>query len=641
MVLKFELQSSTFSLKGDAMIRTLIDTVTSVKVKNPIYFLFFVVAIAIVITLWQGANSTRNLIKNNQLNEEIIHTQLNNIEQDIGQRLGNNAISLYIIAHSPILKRYAENSFEYFQDLQTLFYALIKSNPDIYQIRFIDSSGNEAIRVEDIENQLIFTPEEQLQFKGNRDYFKESSLLPLEQIYVSPIDLNKEKGEVVKPWMPTIRLATPIYSKAKLFTGVLIINIHADWIFETYNTSGLAQKYDVFTVNNDGYWLSGKPDSQLWGFMFDQESTIDKEFPETWTQILQPYRKTFNAHDKLWSTTTIKVSSLFPNSLSFSAPEEVLWRAVISKPTYSITEISSALLPYGIITLIFLAIGHVLWTLIQDKKNTENELIKSERLSSLGGLVAGVAHELNTPIGSAITTASTINAHALEIRESIEKGQIKKSRIYEFTKDMEYAGNAILNGLNRADILISQFKQIAVDQTGELSRKFALDSYIEEMSGTFAHLFKHKKITLRLKLKSNATMNSYPGALSQVIINLVQNALIHGFEENEEGLITIQTEKINQQDVCLRITDTGKGIPTEIISKIFDPFFTTRLGQGGSGLGLHITHNIVTNILHGLISVESSTKHHFTEFKIIMPLEMQHLNTNEHEMKKDDSRPAA
>ena len=112
---------------------------------------------------------------------------------------------------------------------------------------------------------------------------------------------------------------------------------------------------------------------------------------------------------------------------------------------------------------------------------------------------------------------------------------------------MEYAGQAILSGLNRADLLISQFKQIAVDQAGEQKRAFQLDEYITEMSGTFAHLFKHKKVQLRLRLGSKAKMNSYPGALSQVIINLVQNALIHGFDEHETGTITVKTENLGNQ----------------------------------------------------------------------------------------------
>jgi len=208
-----------------------------------------------------------------------------------------------------------------------------------------------------------------------------------------------------------------------------------------------------------------------------------------------------------------------------------------------------------------------------------------------------VSHELNTPIGSAVTLASTVEDRSSQMQSALDSGQIKKSEIKEFIADMLYAGSAILDCLNRAAHLINHFKQIAVDQSGEQRRQFNLDHYIRGMTSTFNHLFQHSDVKLKLKLNADVMLDTFPGPLSQIIINLVQNALNHGFDEHESGTVTVTTEKIEPNRVKLVVMDTGKGIDKKIVERIFEPFFTTRLGQGGSGLGLHITYNIVTDVL--------------------------------------------
>ena len=225
------------------------DSLNTIKNQTPLLVMFIMVALAIVTTFWLGINTARNQLKSQAQDQALIDTELNRIEQEIAQRLGDNAISLYIVGHSPVLKRYAENAQEYFTDLQTLFYSLIKSSPDIYQMRFIDQNGMEKIRVEDIKNQLMFTPQDQLQNKHSRDYFTEAKQTALEKIYVGKIDLNVEHGQVQEPWDPTIRLAMPIYTQKSLFSGILVINIHADWIFDKYLTSTLPKEYNFKAVN--------------------------------------------------------------------------------------------------------------------------------------------------------------------------------------------------------------------------------------------------------------------------------------------------------------------------------------------------------------------------------------------------------
>jgi len=236
--------------------------------------------------------------------------------------------------------------------------------------------------------------------------------------------------------------------------------------------------------------------------------------------------------------------------------------------------------------------------------------------------VAGVAHELNTPIGSAVTMASTVEDRANELHRAMESGEIKKSEIVAFVSDVIYASSVMLRGLNRAVELIGHFKQIAVDQSGEQRRRFPVDDYIEEMAATFQHLFKHCLVSLELDLKSSMTVDSYPGSLSQVVINLVQNALVHGFEDDDKGMIRISTRKKSGTEVEITVFDNGKGIKPEVVPRVFEPFFTTRLGHGGSGLGLHITYNIVSEILCGSISVESNPQQCVTQFTLVIPVNL-------------------
>ena len=352
------------------------DSIKVIKSQTPILIMFIMVAMAIITTLWLGINTARNEIKSQDQAQALINTELNRIEQEIAQRLGDNAISLYIVGHSPVLRRYAEDSQEYFADLQTLFYSLIKSSPDIYQMRFIDQNGMEKIRVEDINNQLQFTPQDQLQNKHSRDYFTEAKQTGIEKIYVGKIDLNVENGQVVEPWDPTIRLAMPIYTKKSLFSGILVINIHADWIFKKYLSSTLPEDYNFQAVNKEGFWLAGKPASELWGFMHNNTKTISNTHSKAWQEIEHKKQtSTFIQDRQIWTHDTIQVRDIFPTSIEYSNPEEVLWHSIVHHRAYTTFDTLSLLAPYFAVIMVLLGIAISLIKVIQDKMNTENELI--------------------------------------------------------------------------------------------------------------------------------------------------------------------------------------------------------------------------------------------------------------------------
>lgn len=250
---------------------------------------------------------------------------------------------------------------------------------------------------------------------------------------------------------------------------------------------------------------------------------------------------------------------------------------------------------------------------------TQDTLIKTEKLASLGSLVAGVAHEINTPVGITLTAASHLAMTTQQIGTQFNSGQIKKSDLQEYLKDAEESSNLILSNAERAANLIQSFKQVAVDQTSEARREFELDDYLHEIITSLRPKLRRSHIEVQISCPPMLNMDSYPGALSQVVTNLVMNALTHAYDEDQPGTITIQATLLPENTVQLLISDDGKGIAPENMSRIFEPFFTTRRSSGGSGLGLHIVFNIVFKRLGGQIDV-NSTVGMGTRFTLRLPL---------------------
>ena len=252
-------------------------------------------------------------------------------------------------------------------------------------------------------------------------------------------------------------------------------------------------------------------------------------------------------------------------------------------------------------------------------KGTQESLVKSEKLASLGAIVAGVAHEINTPIGNALVTASTIREIANEFSAQAVNGKLTLSALNNFLKLCKEGSQLVEASLVRASELIQSFKQVAVDQSSERRREFNLASVIKETLLTLKHTYKNTPFELETQIADNIVMDSFPGALGQVISNLLANALIHGFEGCEQGKMKISADPDSTGLISLHFSDNGIGIVEANIKHIFDPFFTTKFGQGGSGLGLNVVDNIVHRILGGSIRVVS-TVGHGTEFIIEIPV---------------------
>lgn len=250
-------------------------------------------------------------------------------------------------------------------------------------------------------------------------------------------------------------------------------------------------------------------------------------------------------------------------------------------------------------------------------QSAQEGLVQAEKMASLGRLVAGVAHELNTPIGNIVTVASTHQEMAAQFERQFAEGSLTRSALSNFIGSTNEGAVLMQRAAGRAAQLIQNFKQVAVDQTTDQLREFDLAEQMSEVLSVIAPELAKTPVKLVRDLAPGIAMRSYPGPLGQVVTNLVLNALRHGFDNGRAGTITV-TAYLHGGLVKVQVADTGQGIKPEHLGKIFDPFFTTKLGQGGTGLGLHISHNMVYGPLGGTIAV-ISTEGVGSSFTLLLP----------------------
>ncbi|HEY9827178.1 MAG TPA: HAMP domain-containing sensor histidine kinase, partial [Stenomitos sp.] len=250
-------------------------------------------------------------------------------------------------------------------------------------------------------------------------------------------------------------------------------------------------------------------------------------------------------------------------------------------------------------------------TLMRDK------LVEAEKMSALATLVAGIAHEINTPVGTSITLASTLADETLVLANAIAQGNLKRSVFNHYLSVATESTDLLLANLIRAGELIQSFKQVAVDQVVLELRTFRLKSYLEEVLISLSPHFKKTDHTYSIDGDDTLLIESYPGAIAQIATNLVTNSLAHAFGTTSAGHIHLTVMQQNSK-ILMRYSDNGCGILPQHLSRIFDPFFTTARNQGGTGLGLHIVYNLVTQKLQGSINVESEANIG-TRFDILLP----------------------
>lgn len=249
---------------------------------------------------------------------------------------------------------------------------------------------------------------------------------------------------------------------------------------------------------------------------------------------------------------------------------------------------------------------------LEQLKRTQQTLVESEKMASLGGLVAGVAHEINTPIGISVTAASFLQEEINHLSTKLTSNTLSRSYVEELIERMGESGRLLNSNLKRAADLISSFKQVAVDQSSEACYSFKLEENVHQVVTSLKHKLKQSRCNVFIDCPENLSIYSFPGSFVQIYSNLILNSLIHGFDDwdgKREIYIDIQ---LHENILNIDYRDTGKGIPDDIAERIFDPFVTSKRGSGGSGLGTHIVYNIVNQLFKGDIQyVLGETGAHF------------------------------
>jgi signal transduction histidine kinase len=238
-------------------------------------------------------------------------------------------------------------------------------------------------------------------------------------------------------------------------------------------------------------------------------------------------------------------------------------------------------------------------------ERASRELVRSERLATLGSAVSGVTHELATPIGNAVVAASSLEDAAAELAAKLAAGTLKKSELEAFVTDARDHSGLLMRSLDRARDLVQSFKRVSVDQASGRRRAFMLDECIADLVRTFKAAKGHRRVAVETRIEPGIELQGYPGPLGQIVTNLLLNATLHGFAGRTDGRITIEGRRTDA-GFELDVIDDGVGIAADVIARIFEPYFTTRGDEEGSGLGLSISRQLAASVLGGRLTVESA-----------------------------------
>lgn len=256
--------------------------------------------------------------------------------------------------------------------------------------------------------------------------------------------------------------------------------------------------------------------------------------------------------------------------------------------------------------------------MMDELKQTQNELVQKEKMASLGNLVAGIAHEINTPIGICVTGITNLHYVYKNLMKKMEQKTATNTHLEQFLEDVEEACRIIESNTKRAAQLINSFKEIAVDQSSETCREINLKAYIDEILLSMRPILKKLPHHITVNCPEYIAFTTVPGALSQVITNLINNSILHGLENTNQGTITIDLSK-SAQAIVITYEDNGKGLTQEELTMLFEPFYTTKRGSGGSGLGAHLIYNLITSTLQGNVKTTSEVNQGL-RYEISLPL---------------------
>jgi signal transduction histidine kinase len=581
------------------------------------------------------------------------------ISDDFSKELSSIKKLTRILAQGSVLKSDKQNKplqLEQSRDeINNYFLNFAALSNNIAQIRWLDTQGQEQYRINAVNGVGEIEAPDGLQNKQNRYYFQKGMQVSAPNIFATEIDLNIERNKIVKPLQPTIRVTYRTNKENYLLDGLLVVNFNLDYLFsqiKSYNQEGTL----ISILNHDGFWLLNSDANLEWGFMYgNNEQTLALKKPDLWQQIIDG-KVEYGSHffnNGLYTYRRFSIFSLRENKGRISDTDKELI-ILVSSPDESLISAQSvalqlALLCSGLLCLIsfgfiyreykfqnkLLTLSHKLHiekieldivnreldATIKQQQQLQEGLIEAQKLSSLGLLVAGVAHEMNTPIGGAVISVSNADMALSKLNAAIKQG-LTKSTLEETTTSIgENLALAKIN-LNKTAVLVKSFKKMAIDRHNDEFIACDIEKIIEELLLSLNSRLKNSPIKVKTIFLLNKQVISLPGIISQVVENLVMNALNHAFDDKQEGVIEIKVEQATNNSVRLSVSDNGKGVNNDTKADIFEPFYTTARGKGNTGLGLYMVHQWVTQVLKGDIKLHSepqSDAYFKTQFIITLP----------------------
>ncbi len=550
---------------------------------------------------------------------EIMRRTLDSLQHDISflRDLANQVVRIDTSGDSPIAR---------------LFVSFANSTETFDTVRWIDHLGKERLRVDVRDGLQILAAQNDLHNLSDEAYFKHSVDLPPGGILFSEIALNTGRDAASGPLQPIMRVATP-FCDADDCEGVLAINYRASRILSRLNQLAERQGLRIYLVNSAGYWLQGPTPETSWAWQRGaHELAVERTHPLLWQAMLADEGGRHQDATGDWAyrrltldtTTSVDRETSTPLISDLGLTLLVQGDVMLTKGAYLRWQIAmAAMMALALLVALRYAL-HTVSSLIDEDwqsrelqsanralseandnlRRVQADLARAERLSSLGLMVAGVAHELNTPLGSANLSLSTLQQSIDTLRARMQSG-LKRSDLDSFIDHARTAAELTQAAVMRAAGLVQRFKQVAVDHTAMERREFDLAEVVMESDPRLRKWDAGKPIGLRLELQQDLSMVSYPGPLEQAVANLLGNALIHAFRGRETGTITLQAKADGPDHVLVRVIDDGNGIDPEHLSRIFDPFFTTSRHEGGTGLGLHIVSQLVAEVLGGTLEAEN------------------------------------
>lgn len=502
--------------------------------------------------------------------------------------------------------------------------SLLRAGGDYHKVRWLDAGGHERLRLDQDEGRIHRVPTAGLQDKQGRPFFENALYLQPGQVHFSPLDLNVENGGIEQPLRPTLRASSP-FLRDDGSTGVVVLNLHGKLLLERLREQALQSGFTLYLVHPKGYWLIGPEASDAWGWQLGhREHTVETFDPVLWRELQrQPA-----GHWRNWSFSTLEAAwgqgrgDLLDHAdptlgqlrvlVHREPPQALRWQLMLA---------GIALLGMGMVAWVVLGQaralareaayvqrlrdGNAALALANERLQlAQQELARAERLSSLGLMVAGVAHEMNTPLASAQLALGSLGNAIATLQEQVRAG-LRRSELEAFFDNAASACMLADNELRRSAALVQRFKQVAVDRASLERRRFDLAEVVLDADPRLRRGGPVEGIELALELEAGVAMDSYPGPLEQVVANLFANALLHGCPPGGPGGIRLSARADGPAWVRIDVADDGQGIAAADLPRIFEPFFTTRRNRGGTGLGLHIVHQIVTDVLGGRIEVRS------------------------------------